>query len=98
MLHEPAIQSGDDLASSYKSRLGVRMFFVYAVVYAGFVLINVLSPTTMGIIVVAGLNLAVVYGFGLIVFAIVLALIYNWLCTRKEKQLYVEQGDGGAES
>ena len=98
MLHEPAKQSGDDLASSYKSRLGVRMFLVYAVVYAGFVLINVLWPKTMGIIVVAGLNLAVVYGFGLIVFAMVLALIYNWLCSRKERQLYAEQGDGGAQS
>ena len=50
MLHEPAKQSGDDLASSYKSRLGVRMFLVYAVVYAGFVLINVLWPTTMSTI------------------------------------------------
>ena len=98
MLHEPAKQSGDDLASSYKSRLGVRMFLVYAVVYAGFVLINVLWPKTMGIIVVAGLNLAVVYGFGLIVFAMALALIYNWMCTRKEKELYAAQGEGGEES
>ena len=98
MLHEPAKQSGDDLASSYKSRLGVRMVLVYAVVYAGFVLINVLWPKTMGIIVVAGLNLAVVYGFGLIVFAMALALIYNWMCTRKEKELYAVQGEGGEES
>ncbi len=98
MLHEPAKQSGDDLASSYKSRLGVRMFLVYAVVYAGFVLINVLWPMMMSTIIFAGLNLAVVYGFGLIVFAMVLALIYNWMCTRKEKELYAEQGDGGEQS
>ena len=98
MLHEPAKQSGDDLASSYKSRLGVRMFFVYAVVYAGFVLINVLWPKTMSTIVFAGLNLAVVYGFGLIVFAMILALVYNWLCSRKEKQLYAEQEEAGEES
>lgn len=95
MLHEPAKQSGDDLASSYKSRLGVRMFLVYAVVYAGFVLINVLWPTTMSTIVFAGLNLAVVYGFGLIVLAMILALIYNWLCSRKEKHLYAQQGEAG---
>ena len=98
MLHEPAKQSGDDLASSYKSRLGVRMFFVYAFLYAGFVLINVLWPKTMGIIIVAGLNLAVVYGFFLIVFAIILALIYNWLCSRKEKELYAAQGEVSDES
>ena len=98
MLHEPAKQSGDDLASSYKSRLGVWMFLVYAVVYAGFVLINVLWPTTMSTIIFAGLNLAVVYGFGLIVLAMILALVYNWLCTRKEKQLYAAQGEEGDES
>lgn len=98
MLHEPAKQSGDDLASSYKSRLGVRMFFVYAIVYAGFVLINVLWPKTMSTIIFAGLNLAVVYGFGLIVFAMILALVYNWLCSRKEKQLYADQEKAGEES
>jgi len=98
MLHEPAKQSGDDLASSYKSRLGVRMFLVYAVSYAGFVLINVLWPKTMGTIIIAGLNLAVVYGFGLIVFAIILALIYNWMCSRKEKELFAEQDVQGGES
>ncbi len=98
MLHEPAKQSGDDLASSYKSRLGVRMFLVYAVVYAGFVLINVLWPKAMSTIVIAGLNLAVVYGFGLIVFAMILALIYNWLCSRKEKQLFSKQEEAGEES
>ena len=98
MLHEPAKQSGDDLASSYKSRLGVRMFLVYAVVYAGFVLINVLWPKVMGIIIIRGLNLAVVYGFGLIVFAMVLALIYNWMCSRKEKELDAQQGEGGDQS
>jgi uncharacterized membrane protein (DUF485 family) len=31
------------------------------------------------------LNLAIVYGFALIVIALILALIYNWLCTRHEK-------------
>ena len=93
MLHEPAQQSGDDLASSYKSRLGVRMFWIYAIVYAGFVLINVIWPTTMNTEIVAGLNLAVVYGFGLIVLAMILALIYNWLCTRKEKELFAKQNE-----
>ena len=98
MLHEPAKQSGDDLASSYKSRLGVRMFLVYAVLYAGFVLINVLWPKMMGTIIVAGLNLAVVYGFGLIVLAVILALIYNWMCSRKERELFAQQDEDGGES
>ena len=94
MLHEPAPQSGDDLASAYKSRLGVWMFILYAIFYVGFVAINVLNPLTMASIVFLGLNLAVVYGFGLIAFAMILALIYNWLCTRKENQLQADHDEG----
>ncbi len=87
MLHEPASQSGPDPASGYKSRLGVWMFLLYAIVYAGFVAINLKDATLMETIVCCGLNLAIVYGLGLIVFALVLALIYSHLCTRKERLL-----------
>ena len=34
--------------------------------------------------IIFGLNLAVVYGFGLIGFALVLALIYNTMCCTHE--------------
>jgi len=87
MLHEPAAQSGPDPAQGYKSKLGVWMFFVYAIIYAGFVAVNIISPLTMEKTIFLGLNLAVVYGFGLIIFALVLALIYNFLCGMKEKEL-----------
>jgi uncharacterized membrane protein (DUF485 family) len=88
MLHEPAGDSGPDPASAYKSRLGLRMFFFYCVFYAGFVLINVgTEGKAMQTIVLMGLNLAVVYGMSLIVLALVMALIYNHLCTAKEKEL-----------
>ena len=88
MHHGPAQDSGPDPASGYKTRLGVWMFIIYCVVYAGFVFINVFTEgKAMQVIVFSGLNLAVVYGVGLIVFALVLALIYNWLCTKKEAEL-----------
>ena len=87
MLHEPAAQSKSDPASSYKVSLGGWMFLVYALIYVGFVAINVSNPVLMEKVVSMGLNLAVVYGFGLIIFAIVLALIYNAMCTKKEKEL-----------
>ena len=77
MLHEPAAKFGADPAFAYKRRLGVWMFILYALIYAGFVVINLVRPGLMEKAVVAGLNLAVVYGFGLIIFALVLALIYN---------------------
>jgi len=93
MLHEPATPSGKDPASEYKKMLGVWMFIFYSAVYAGFVLINVISPLTMDMIVFMGLNLAVVYGFGLILLALILALIYNHMCGRKEAEL-AEKNEG----
>jgi len=87
MAHGPATQWGEDKASDYKARLGVYLFIFYCIVYAGFIIINVMSPKTMGGIVFAGLNLACVYGFGLIVLAIVMGIIYNHMCTKKEYEL-----------
>jgi len=87
MLHEPAVQGGPDPAQGYKSRLGVRMFLVYAVIYATFVALNIVSPLAMEKTIFLGLNLAVVYGFGLIIIALIMALIYNGACNRKEKEL-----------
>ena len=87
MLHEPASPSGKDPAAAYKSRLGVQMFAFYTVFYAGFVAINLLSPEAMATTVVAGLNLATVYGMALIVLALIQALIYNRKCHRKEQAL-----------
>ncbi len=87
MLHEPAASAGRDPAFAFKRRLGVIMFVVYSAVYAGFVAINLIDPSLMGVKVVAGQNLAVVYGMGLIILALVLALVYNRACSRKEAEL-----------
>src|SRR3972149_11207030 len=86
MLHEPATPAGRDPAGPYKARLGIRMFALYTVFYAGFVAINILSPLTMALVVLAGLNLATVYGMALIIVALIRALIYNAMCTRKEEE------------
>ena len=86
MLHKPATPADKDPAGPYKMRLGLVMFAAYAIFYAGFVAINLLSPLTMATIVFAGLNLATIYGFALIIAALVQALIYNVLCNRKEAE------------
>ena len=99
MHHEPAPESGPDPASIYKTRLGLGMFIAYSLVYAGFVFTNVLTEgRAMQTMIFMGLNLAVVYGMGLIILALVLALIYNHLCTRKEQEFAgTEDGqEGGA--
>jgi uncharacterized membrane protein (DUF485 family) len=87
MLHEPAAPQGesDHHAAPYKMRLGLWMFLVYTLVYAGFVVVNVVRPLAMERPVFRGVNLAVVYGFGLILVAFLMSLIYNRLCTARER-------------
>lgn len=63
-----------------KVALGVRMTLLYSLVYGGFVALSVFRPAWMGVRAVLGLNLAVAYGLGLILLAIVFALLYNHLC------------------
>jgi len=87
MLHEPAPQdSAHDHAIDRKARLGIWLFAFYSLVYCGFVALNILSPQAMKVKVVLGLNLAVVYGFGLILLAVIMGVIYNRLCTKMEDQ------------
>ncbi|MCP5096987.1 MAG: DUF485 domain-containing protein [Chloroflexi bacterium] len=88
MIHEPANAPPEkDHAIAYKTRLGVQMFVVYALIYAGFVLINIINPVLMEKTIIFGLNLAVVYGFGLIILSLIMALIYNFRCNKEEKAL-----------
>ena len=94
MHHEPATPSGKDPAAAYKMRLGVWMFLFYSLLFIGFVAINLIAPLMMERTVFAGLNLAVVYGFGLIVVALIQALVYDWMCSRRERELIGSAGDG----
>ena len=86
MGHGPAVKLGKDNAASYKTKIGVSMFIAYLLVYALFVGINTVSPKVMDIVFM-GQTLAVIYGFGLIIFALVLAVIYNHLCTSAETRM-----------
>lgn len=86
MLHEPAVTLGEDNASEWKAKLGIKLFWLYCVIYMGFVGLAVFATETLKTPVIAGTNLAITYGMGLIVLAIVLGLIYNRACTRKENE------------
>ena len=94
MLHEPAAPSGRDPAAATKSRLGIRMFVCYLAFYALFVAINVFHPTLMERTLWRGLNLATVYGFALIVIALLQALAYDALCRRHERRMNGVQAEG----
>ena len=56
------------------------LFVIYLALYLAFVFINAFAADVMETIVLAGLNLAIVYGFALIVVALLLAGIYGFLC------------------
>jgi uncharacterized membrane protein (DUF485 family) len=93
MDHGPAVKLGKDNASPIKSKIGIALFLVYLIVYSGFVAISVFSLKTMGKTVFAGVNLAVIYGFGLIVLAIIMGIIYNAICTAYENKLNKSESD-----
>lgn len=67
-----------------RARIGLILFAIYCALYMGFMLLNVFDPALMEITPWAGVNLAILYGFGLIVAALVLALVYAWLCKRPD--------------
>ncbi|MBC8054340.1 MAG: DUF485 domain-containing protein [Sphingobacteriaceae bacterium] len=91
MLHEPAAEVGIENASKKKASLGVWFFFLYLIFYGGFVVIGVLNYELLATEVVAGLNLALVYGIGLIVFAVLLGMLYNFLCSKYEDDLNTKE-------
>ena len=65
---------------SYNARIGFVLFLVYSAFYGSFVLLNALMPDIMEIRPIAGINLAILYGFGLIIVALLLALVYGVAC------------------
>ena len=69
----------DAVVERYNARLGLALFIVYLIVYAGYVAVSAFAPKRMDELI-GGLNVAVVSGFGLIGGAMVLAVVYSFLC------------------
>lgn len=78
--HLPLSES--DVMQARNTRIGLILFAIYLFFYTGFVLINAVSPETMRTTPITGVNLAIVYGFSLILAAFVLAMLYGFLCHR----------------
>jgi len=66
--------------SARNARNGMILFLVYLAVYSTYVVLNAFKPTVMDAVPLLGVNLAVLFGLGLIVLALVLALVYARLC------------------
>ncbi len=96
-MHEPSSHWTKDHAASIKRILGIWMVILYAIVYAGFIFINVVSPGFMAVDV-GSFNVAIAYGFILIILAIFLAAIYNHICTHAEEVMTNMHSDKEAEA
>lgn len=74
----------DPHLSARNARYGMVLFLAYLAIYAGFVGLNAIRPDLMELTPAWGLNLAVIYGLALIVIAMLLALVYCWLCRGRQ--------------
>ncbi|MFN0292707.1 DUF485 domain-containing protein [Pedobacter helvus] len=96
-MHVNSTTEEKEIVTQQKSKLGVRLFFIYLICYAGFVALGVFNYELLSTTVFSGLNLAIVYGIGLIVFAVIMGIIYNYYCTKYEddadKQEELTKGD-----
>lgn len=90
MHHGPSTEWKDDSSTGKKTKLGIWMFLIYTLIYIGFIVINNCFPKLMAADV-GSLNVAIVYGFGLIVVALIQAFIYNHICTRAEEKAIGEE-------
>ncbi|HEY8548837.1 MAG TPA: DUF485 domain-containing protein, partial [Vicinamibacterales bacterium] len=61
------------------SALRLGLFAIYLALYLGFMLLTAFDFPFMARTPFGGVNLAVLYGFGLIGAALVVALLYMWL-------------------
>jgi uncharacterized membrane protein (DUF485 family) len=67
------------------TRLGLVLFTLYCLLYGGFIGMSLFAPGLMKSQPFGGVNLAILYGFALIVAALVLAVIYLVLAGRAHK-------------
>ncbi len=79
----PVAKEREDAAVvAHNTRMGVVLLLVYVVFYGGFMALSAFWPAAMAATPFGGANLAVLYGFGLIVLALVLALVYMKVCRK----------------
>jgi uncharacterized membrane protein (DUF485 family) len=77
--------SNDDAPhiAARNARVGMILFVFYSACYAAFVLTCVFAPERMAARPWAGINLAIWSGFGLLLLALVMSLLYSWLCRER---------------
>ena len=66
--------------SRHCARVGLLLFGIYVLLYAGCIAIVVFQPNLLVLRPLGGVNAAIVYGMGLIAAALLLSLVYMVLC------------------
>lgn len=69
-----------DADAKRNAHLGLWLFALYCLGYAGFMVLTAFYPGVIGSKPFGGINLAIIYGFGLIIGALLLAVIYLVAC------------------
>ncbi len=93
MEHGTATEWKEEKSQGFKTKLGLIMIAFYTIVYFAFIIVAVTNPQLMARDV-GSLNVAIVYGFGIIILAIIQALIYNYFCSAREKREKKERDAG----
>ena len=75
----------DEKTTNRNANAGLVLFAVYVLLYGGFMVLSAFAREKMAEPLFLGVNVAIGYGFGLIVAALVLALIYMWICRNPAK-------------
>lgn len=75
-----AREQEDEAVIAHNARMGLWLFVVYVGLYGGFMAMSAFWPEVMSRPSLGGANIAVVYGFTLIIAALALALLYMKLC------------------
>lgn len=79
-MNKPADSAAVLAIRSYNARMGLVLFAFYLAAYVGFVVLSATSQETMMQPSLGGVNVAVMYGFGLIIGAFVVSILYMLLC------------------
>jgi uncharacterized membrane protein (DUF485 family) len=67
------------------SRIGLTLFWIYVLLYGGFIGLVLFRPDLLSQRPFGGVNLAIAYGMGLIAGAFLLAIVYMVACRTVER-------------
>jgi uncharacterized membrane protein (DUF485 family) len=92
--HENVREDEHPEAVVRSTRTGLVLFAFYLGLYGGFMGLSTFVPEVMKSRPFGGLTLALIYGIGLIISALVLAVIYLWWCNRPLRSTDTSAGKG----